>query len=152
MNAAVEIARQPEPSATVARFLKRPPRLLIGGEWVESRSAATIPVVDPATGRQIAVVADANAADVDRAVAAARAAFEKGAWHDMLPVQREALIWKLSDLVDKRYVRSVPVDPFTKLADTWTLIPSDDPDHAGIRDIHNGADHVASDGTAVVTW
>jgi phenylacetaldehyde dehydrogenase len=74
---------------------------LIGGEWVESRSSATIPVVDPATGRQIAVVADANAADVDRAVAAARAAFEKGAWHDMLPVQREALIWRLSDLIEK---------------------------------------------------
>jgi phenylacetaldehyde dehydrogenase len=101
MNAAVEIARQPDPSATVARFLKRPPRLLIGGEWVESRSTATIAVVDPATGRQIAVVPDANAADVNRAVAAARAAFEKGAWHDMLPVQREALIWRLSDLIEK---------------------------------------------------
>ena len=101
MNAAIDIARQPEPSATVAKFLKRPPRLLIGGEWVEARSTATIPVVDPATGRQIAVVADANAADVERAVAAARAAFEKGAWHDMLPVQREALIWKLSDLIEQ---------------------------------------------------
>jgi phenylacetaldehyde dehydrogenase len=101
VNAAIDIAHQPEPSATVARFLKRPPRLLIGGEWVEARSTATIPVVDPATGRQIAVVADANAADVDRAVAAARAAFEKGAWHDMLPVQREALIWRLSDLIDQ---------------------------------------------------
>ncbi|HTC53828.1 MAG TPA: aldehyde dehydrogenase family protein [Steroidobacteraceae bacterium] len=101
MNAALEIARQPDPSATVARFLKRPPRLLIGGEWVESRSTATIPVLDPSTGRQIAVVADANAADVDRAVAAARAAFEKGAWPEMLPVQREALIWKLSDLIER---------------------------------------------------
>ena len=101
MNAAVQIARQPEPSATVARFLKRPPRLLIGGEWVESRSSAQIPVMDPATGGQIATVPDANAADVDRAVAAARAAFEKGAWPEMLPVQREALIWKLSDLIDQ---------------------------------------------------
>jgi general secretion pathway protein G len=59
---------------------------------------------------------------------------------------------KLPDLVDRRYVRSVPVDPFTKLADTWTVIASDDPDHAGIRDIHSGADHVAFDGTAVATW
>src|SRR5438270_8332471 len=32
-------------------------------------------------------------------------------------------------LVEKRYVRSVPIDPFTKLADTWTLVPSEDPDH-----------------------
>src|SRR5579862_7206570 len=97
----MDIATQPEPSATFARFLQRPPRLLIGGEWVESRSAGRIPVMDPATGHQIAVVADANAADVDRAVAAARTAFETGAWHEMLPVQREALIWKLSDLIEK---------------------------------------------------
>lgn len=59
---------------------------------------------------------------------------------------------KLLDLVDKRYVRSVPLDPFTKLPDTWTLIPSDDPDHAGIRDVHSGAAEVASDGTPVATW
>jgi len=95
------IAAQPAPSAAVARFLKRAPRLLIGGEWVESKSQARIPVVDPATGREIATVADANAADVDRAVAAARAAFEKGPWADMLPGDRERLLWRLSDLIEK---------------------------------------------------
>jgi general secretion pathway protein G len=55
-------------------------------------------------------------------------------------------------LVEKRYVRSVPIDPFTKLADTWALIPSDDPDHAGIRDIHSGAAETAADGTPVASW
>jgi phenylacetaldehyde dehydrogenase len=95
------IAPQPAPSDAVAKFLKRPPRLLIGGEWVESKSQGRIPVMDPATGKEIASVVDANAADVDRAVAAARAAFEKGPWPDMLPSQREALIWKLAELVDK---------------------------------------------------
>jgi general secretion pathway protein G len=55
-------------------------------------------------------------------------------------------------LVEKRYVRSVPIDPFTKLADTWTLIPSDDPDNAGIRDIHSGAAETAADGTPVASW
>jgi hypothetical protein len=93
------IASQPEPSPAVAKFLKRAPRLLIGGEWVESKSGSRVPVVDPATGKEIAQVADANAADVDRAVAAARAAFEKGPWAEMLPAEREALLWKLSDLV-----------------------------------------------------
>ena len=58
----------------------------------------------------------------------------------------------LPALVEKRYVRSVPIDPFTKLADTWTLIPSDDPDHAGIRDIHSGAAETAADGTPVASW
>jgi len=59
---------------------------------------------------------------------------------------------KLSDLVDHRYIRALPADPFTKLTDTWTLIPSDDPDNAGIRDLHSGADAKASDGTPLATW
>jgi phenylacetaldehyde dehydrogenase len=96
-----EIARQPEPSAAVARFLKRGPRLLIGGEWVESKSRDTIGVIDPATGREIALVADANAEDVNRAVTAAREAFETGPWSEMSPAQRERLLWRLAELVDK---------------------------------------------------
>jgi general secretion pathway protein G len=59
---------------------------------------------------------------------------------------------KLPDLVDKHYVRSVPVDPFTRLADTWTVVASDDPDHPGIRDIQSGAPDIASDGTPVAGW
>jgi general secretion pathway protein G len=58
----------------------------------------------------------------------------------------------LQVLAEKHYVRSVPVDPFTKVADTWELIPSEDPDHAGIRDVHSGAPQNASDGTALATW
>jgi general secretion pathway protein G len=58
----------------------------------------------------------------------------------------------LQALATRRYVRAVPVDPFTKVADSWVLVPSDDPDHAGIRDIHSGAETLASDGTAVATW
>jgi general secretion pathway protein G len=54
--------------------------------------------------------------------------------------------------VEKRYVRSVPVDPFTKLTDTWTLVASEDPDHTGIRDIHSGATEMASDGTSLSSW
>lgn len=58
----------------------------------------------------------------------------------------------LAVLVEKRYVREVPIDPFTKLTDTWTLIPSEDPDHEGIRDIHSGSENMAMDGTAVSSW
>jgi general secretion pathway protein G len=58
----------------------------------------------------------------------------------------------LAALVDKRYVRAVPIDPFTRLADTWTVIPSDDPDHEGLRDVHSGAAENASDGTPVASW
>ena len=104
MNASIsqaQIAPQLEPSAAVAKFLKRPPRLFINGEWVEGKSQERISVIDPATGREIAQVVDANSADVDRAVAAARAAFEKGPWRDLLPGDRQALLWKLSDLIEK---------------------------------------------------
>jgi general secretion pathway protein G len=55
-------------------------------------------------------------------------------------------------LVEKRYVRSVPVDPYTKLADTWILVPSEDSDQAGIRDVHSGAAEEAADGKPVNTW
>ena len=81
--------------------------------------------------------------------------------HDLV-VLREAIDKHYADLneypeslpvlVEKRYVREVPIDPFTRLADTWTLIPSDDPDHAGIRDIHSGAAETAADGTPVASW
>ena len=59
---------------------------------------------------------------------------------------------KLPDLVEKKYVRAVPVDPFTRLADTWTVVASDDPDHPGIRDVLSGAPDIASDGTPVAGW
>jgi general secretion pathway protein G len=58
----------------------------------------------------------------------------------------------LAALADKHYVHSIPVDPFTKLADTWVVINSEDPDHPGIRDLHSGTDRVASDGTPLASW
>ena len=96
----VAIAAQPPPSAGVAAFLRRPARLLIGGEWVSPAAGERIPVIDPATGAEVASVADASRADVDKAVAAAREAFERGPWSTMLPSHREALIWRLAELID----------------------------------------------------
>ncbi len=58
----------------------------------------------------------------------------------------------LAALVDKRYVRSLPVDPFTKATDTWTTVASEDPDHAGVRDVHSGAEGNGADGTALASW
>jgi type II secretion system protein G len=58
----------------------------------------------------------------------------------------------LQALADKRYVRAVPADPFTRLNDSWVLVPSEDPDHVGIRDVRSGADVTASDGTLVASW
>lgn len=58
----------------------------------------------------------------------------------------------LPALVDKHYIRAMPVDPFTRAADSWTLTASDDPDHPGVRDVHSGAEQLATDGTAVASW
>jgi phenylacetaldehyde dehydrogenase len=95
------MAAQPAPSNSVRDFIALKPRLLINGEWVAARAGKTLPVFDPATGREIASVAEAGAEDVDRAVAAARAAFESGPWPEMSPAAREALLWKLSDLIEQ---------------------------------------------------
>ena len=58
----------------------------------------------------------------------------------------------LTALADKRYLRSVPVDPYTKAADTWTLVQSDDPDHPGIKDVHSGSAEIAGNGTPFASW
>src|SRR5437879_12087821 len=55
-------------------------QMYVNGEWVESKSSKTFPVYDPATEDVIAQVPDSNADDVDRAVAAAKSAFEGGPW------------------------------------------------------------------------
>ena len=88
-------------SAAVAEFIQKPRRMLIDGEWVEARSGKTFAVYDPATGQQIATVAEADAADVDLAVAAARRAFEGGTWARMKPSERGQLLWRVADLMEK---------------------------------------------------
>ena len=55
-------------------------------------------------------------------------------------------------LVEKHYIRSVPVDPFTKSAETWVLLASDDPDHPGVRDVHSGSPDSGFDGSPIVSW
>src|SRR5215472_11221991 len=76
-------------------------KLLINGKWVDSVSGKTFPTINPSTGEVITHVAEADAADVDKAVAAARAAFEKGPWRKMSASQRGNLMNKLADLVEK---------------------------------------------------
>src|SRR6202795_4393028 len=78
-----------------------PTKLLINGRWVDSASGKTFPTINPSTGEVITQVAEADAADVDKAVAAARAAFEKGAWRKMSASARGVLMNKLADLIEK---------------------------------------------------
>jgi len=79
----------------------QPGKLLIGGEWVES--AKTFATLNPATGEALTQVAEASAEDVDRAVLAARKAFDEpgGPWRKMSASDRGKLLWRLADLVEQ---------------------------------------------------
>src|SRR5580704_17687496 len=77
-------------------------RMLINGEWVKSASGKTFESRNPATGDLLATVAEGDAEDINRAVAAARAAFE-GPWSKFKSYERQALLLKLADLVEKHF-------------------------------------------------
>src|SRR6266851_3240307 len=75
--------------------------LLIDGKWVEAVSGKTFVTTDPATGEEITRVAHGEAEDIDRAVAAARRAFEDGPWRTITPSARGQIIWRLADLLEQ---------------------------------------------------
>jgi len=90
---------------SLSRFLAQKHKFHIGGEWVDAHSGETMAVEDPATGLHLATVPAGGKADVDKAVAAARRAFEDGPWPKLSPIERGKLITKLAlrieDLADE---------------------------------------------------
>jgi len=92
-----EITIAPE----VTRFLAQPHKLLIDGEWVEAASGNVFPVYNPATGEILAQVAEGEKEDIDRAVRAARRAFDSGPWRTMTPSERGRYIWRVAELLEQ---------------------------------------------------
>ena len=91
----------PEQLSDAAReFASREHALLIGGEWASAAEGSTFETLDPGSGRVITTVAEAGPADVDRAVAAAREAFEHGRWGSLAAAERARLIYRLADIVE----------------------------------------------------
>ena len=84
--------------APVRDFLSTPKGLFIGGRWVESASGERFDTVDPATGQTLTTCATAGAEDIDRAVGAARTAFE-GEWRLWTPAQRQRLLFRVSERI-----------------------------------------------------
>jgi phenylacetaldehyde dehydrogenase len=97
---ATTFAAQPDFSEKVRGFLNRETKLLIDGKWVESTGKKTVDTFDPSTGKKIADLIDASDEDVNRAVAAARRAFDDGRWSGLPAAQRERIILKLADLIE----------------------------------------------------
>jgi acyl-CoA reductase-like NAD-dependent aldehyde dehydrogenase len=87
--------------STLAFLNTGPKKLLINGGWVNALDDGTFPDINPATGEVLVEVALAGPEDVDRAVHAARAAFEMGPWNQMSGEMRADLLWKLADLIDQ---------------------------------------------------
>ena len=87
----------------VSSFLSSPKQLLIDGEWVDAKDGQTFDTVNPATEQVLVKVAQASAVDADRAVVAARNAFEAGSpWSKMTPRERSHLLWRIGDMIDER--------------------------------------------------
>ncbi len=89
------------PADKASNFVSQKHKLLINGQWVEAASGKTFATYNPATGEVLAQVAEGDREDIDRAVKAARAAFETGPWSKLNASQRGRLVWKLADLIEQ---------------------------------------------------
>jgi phenylacetaldehyde dehydrogenase len=83
----------------VEAFIGSPRQLFINGQWCDAASGKTFETPNPATGETLARVAEGGAEDIDRAVRAARRAFEQGPWGRMTPSERGRIIWRIGDLI-----------------------------------------------------
>ena len=80
----------------------RPKRMLINGQWVEAASGKTFDTINPSTGETLASIAEGDAEDINRAVTAARQAFE-GPWSKFKPYERQYVILRLADLIEQDF-------------------------------------------------
>src|SRR5450755_2254759 len=86
-------------SSSIANWLRKPKLNLIGGKWVPAASHKTFDVFNPAEASVVARVAESGKEDINRAVTAARRAFESGPWRRLTPSERGKLIWRIGDLI-----------------------------------------------------
>jgi phenylacetaldehyde dehydrogenase len=95
------VMKESQISRPVAQFMATPKKLLIDGKWLAAASERTFEVKNPANGATIARAAEADKADIDAAVRAARRAFESGPWPAMTPSERSKILWRIGDLISK---------------------------------------------------
>jgi phenylacetaldehyde dehydrogenase len=88
-------------NANVTSYVAKARQMLINGKWVNAVSGKTFPTYNPATGDVLTQVAEGDREDINRAVDAARAAFDHGPWRKLSPSERGRMMWKLADLVEK---------------------------------------------------
>lgn len=91
---------------------RAPERFFVGGRWVEPISRQTLKVVSPVTEDVLITYSEAGPADIDRAVAAARDAFDKGPWPRMAPSERAVYLRRVAELLTQR---------LDEIAQAWTV-------------------------------
>src|SRR6266850_5516454 len=96
-----ESRKNPRGNAMLAptKVQVKPGQLFIGGRFTSAISGKTFDSINPATGAVLTKVAEADAADVDAAVKAARAAFESGPWPKMSAAERGRILWRAADII-----------------------------------------------------
>ncbi|MEE9103834.1 aldehyde dehydrogenase family protein [Pseudomonas nitroreducens] len=87
-------------SEATQRFLSKPQKMFIAGAWVDASDGATAQVIEPSTEAALTRIPMGTAADLERAVQAARAQFDGGAWSQLKPLERERLLHRLADLIE----------------------------------------------------
>lgn len=91
----------PLKNETIAFLQSGSKKLLINNEWLPAADNQTFATINPATGRELCQIALAGEADVNQAVAAARAAFQSGPWPALSGLEKGNLLWKMADLIEK---------------------------------------------------
>ncbi|SCX08684.1 Acyl-CoA reductase [Mycolicibacterium fluoranthenivorans] len=92
----------PDLDPRTAAFVSAPRQMYIDGQWADALSGRRFDTVDPATEQVVTTVPHSGVEDVERAVAAARRAFEDGPWPAMTPAQRQRMIWRIAEGITAR--------------------------------------------------
>lgn len=127
-----------EVQPAVSSFLQGPLRMLIGGQWVDAASGETIEVFDPATGERLGAVPSAGPEDVDRAVRAARTAFEEGPWRRMQPAERGRIVWRIGELLLKHAAELAQIESIDNGKPSAVAQAADIPIAADVFQYHAG--------------
>lgn len=118
-------------SKEVSDFLSGTQKLFINGEFVESNSKRTFESFNPANGEVLANVSEAQADDVDKAVTAAKDAFENGPWSKMDASERGKLMFKLAELIEEHQQIIAEIDSLDNGKPIGELLENDIPNAVG---------------------
>ncbi|AOV08687.1 aldehyde dehydrogenase family protein [Sporosarcina ureilytica] len=118
-------------SKKVVEFLKGSKKLFINGNFVESDSGKTFKTYDPSNGEVLAHVSEAQAEDINKAVLAAKKAFEEGPWSKMSAAERAKMMYKLAALIDENKQELAEIDSLDNGKPLRDLLENDIPNAVG---------------------